>query len=79
MVKGIGTLAEKVLADYSDKGFSLTDATSFAIMERQRILRPFTFDRNFNQYGLGVLTPTLLRFGSMSYAGASRDVPINSP
>lgn len=53
--------AHNILAEYDDKDFSLTDATSFAVMERLRIPHAFTFDRNFAQYGLTVLTPNLLR------------------
>ena len=51
--------ARQILQRYPDKAFSLTDATSFAIMERLRIGHAFTFDRNFTQYGLAVLTPPL--------------------
>lgn len=50
--------AREILRQYDDKAFSLTDATSFAVMERLRILYAFTFDRNFTQYGLTVLTPS---------------------
>lgn len=49
--------AREILRQYDDKRFSLTDATSFAIMERLSILYAFGFDRNFEQYGLTVLTP----------------------
>lgn len=50
--------ARQILHQYVDKDFSLTDAASFAVMERLRIPYAFTFDRNFIQYGLAVLTPT---------------------
>ncbi len=49
--------ARRILHQYADKDFSLTDAASFAVMERLRIPYAFTFDRNFIQYGLAVLTP----------------------
>jgi predicted nucleic acid-binding protein len=39
----------------------LTDASSFAIMDRLGITRAFTFDANFSQYGLTVLTPASFR------------------
>ena len=47
--------ARAIIYHYHDKDFSLTDATSFAVMERLRIGAAFTFDRNFVQYGLTVL------------------------
>jgi predicted nucleic acid-binding protein len=50
------TRAREIIIQYDDKDFSLTDATSFAVMERLRIPYAFTFDRNFTQYGLAVLT-----------------------
>jgi uncharacterized protein len=43
--------AKQIVYQYRDKRFSLTDATSFAIMERYRIGVAFTFDHNFVQYG----------------------------
>ncbi len=49
--------AQQLLRRYSDKRFSYTDATSFVVMERLGIEAAFTFDRNFAQYGLPVLTP----------------------
>jgi predicted nucleic acid-binding protein len=33
----------------------LTDATSFAIMERLGILEAFSFDRHFRQFGFSVI------------------------
>lgn len=47
--------AKTIIYDYEDKDFSLTDATSFAIMERLRIPYAFAFDQHFIQYGLAVL------------------------
>ena len=38
----------------------MTDAISFAVMERLHITRAFTFDRHFAQYGFTVLSPDLL-------------------
>ena len=49
--------ARAIVSRYDDKDFSLTDATSFSVMERLRIPAAFTFDRNFAQYGLTVLEP----------------------
>jgi predicted nucleic acid-binding protein len=47
--------AREIIARYTDKDFSLTDATSFAIMERLGISHAFTYDRNFAQYGWAVI------------------------
>lgn len=49
--------AREIGFQYDDKEFSLTDATSFAVMERLVITHAFTFDRHFRQYGLAVLSP----------------------
>ena len=49
--------ARDILRQYDDKDFPLTDATSFAVMERLAITHAFTFDRNFSQYGLSTLLP----------------------
>jgi predicted nucleic acid-binding protein len=48
--------AKVIIYQYADKDFSLTDATSFAVMERIRVSSAFTFDRHFAQYGFTVLT-----------------------
>jgi predicted nucleic acid-binding protein len=40
-----------IIREYADKDFSLTDATSFAVMERLGIDVAFTLDRHFAQYG----------------------------
>jgi predicted nucleic acid-binding protein len=40
-----------ILEQYEDKDFSLTDAISFAVMERLALAVAFTFDRHFAQYG----------------------------
>jgi predicted nucleic acid-binding protein len=49
--------ARRIIEGYRDKDFSLTDAISFAVMERLDIPYAFTFDRHFAQYGVQVLTP----------------------
>lgn len=43
--------AWNIFQKYSDKGFSFTDCTTFAIMERLKIHGAFTFDEHFRQYG----------------------------
>lgn len=43
--------AWKILEKYDDKGFSFTDCTSFALMERLKIKTAFSFDTHFTQYG----------------------------
>ena len=47
--------ALEIIVSHTDKDYSLTDATSFAIMERLRIDAAFTFDRHFAQFGFVVL------------------------
>ena len=49
--------ARALIYRYVDKRFSLTDATSFVVMGRLKLSHAFTFDRNFTQYGVTVLTP----------------------
>jgi len=49
--------ARGIIYQYSDRDFSLTDAISFAVMERLGITIAFTFDRHFVQYGFSNLTP----------------------
>lgn len=40
---------------YSDKKFSYTDCTSFALMKRMRIEKAFSFDDHFIQAGFSLL------------------------
>jgi predicted nucleic acid-binding protein len=47
--------AIEIITTHDDKDYSLTDATSFAVMERLGITTAFTFDRHFAQYGFMVL------------------------
>jgi predicted nucleic acid-binding protein len=53
--------ARTILAQYHDKAWSFTDATSFSIMERLDIHYAFSFDNDFSQYGFTRLTPEMLR------------------
>jgi predicted nucleic acid-binding protein len=46
--------AREILRQYTDKNFSLTDATSFAVMERLGIVYAFTLDHHFAQYGFAI-------------------------
>ncbi|MBW2221934.1 MAG: PIN domain-containing protein [Deltaproteobacteria bacterium] len=43
--------AYKIFKKYKDKDFSFTDCTSFALMEREKIKKVFSFDHHFVQYG----------------------------
>ena len=43
--------AWKIFEKYTDKDFSFTDCTSFAIMDNKKIKNVFAFDRHFSQYG----------------------------
>jgi predicted nucleic acid-binding protein len=51
------TKAVEIISQYTDKTYSYTDATSFAVMERLRIRKAFAFDPHFRQYGLQVIGP----------------------
>lgn len=48
--------ARIILKKYYDKNFSLTDAISFSVVDRLKISHSFSFDKNFVQYGLHILT-----------------------
>jgi predicted nucleic acid-binding protein len=47
--------AREMLRRYDDKDFSLTDAISFAMMERLGIREAIAFDVRFEQYGFALL------------------------
>ena len=49
--------AVEIIRQYTDKTFSYTDATSFAVMERLGIRKAFAFDPHFRQYGFQVVGP----------------------
>jgi predicted nucleic acid-binding protein len=51
--------ARAIITRYTDKDFSLTDATSFAVMERLGISHAFTLDHNFAQYGWTMISPSM--------------------
>jgi len=44
-------VAWNIFKKYSDKDFSFTDCTSFALMEQEAMSTAFTFDKHFQQYG----------------------------
>jgi len=43
--------AREILAQHTDKDWTLCDAVSFALLDARRIARAFTFDHHFRQYG----------------------------
>jgi predicted nucleic acid-binding protein len=47
--------AREIIFGHTDKNYTLTDAASFAVMERLGITTAFTFDRHFAQFGFTVL------------------------
>jgi predicted nucleic acid-binding protein len=51
--------AWQIITQYSDKDFSLTDAISFAVMERLGIKTAFSLDRHFTQFGWQTIPPAL--------------------
>ena len=40
-----------ILARHADKDWTLCDAISFAVLDARRVVRAFTFDHHFRQYG----------------------------
>jgi predicted nucleic acid-binding protein len=50
--------AWEIFVRYHDKGFSFTDCTSFALMERLQIDTAFAFDEHSRQYGKFVVVPS---------------------
>ena len=52
---GDESFAREIIKRYHDKDFSLTDATSFAVMRRYGINFAFTFDQHFKQYGIATM------------------------
>jgi uncharacterized protein len=49
--------AREILQIYRDKDYSLTDATSFVVMQRLGISTAFALDEHFSQHRFIVLTP----------------------
>lgn len=47
--------ARAIICTFTDKEFSYTDATTFAIMERLNLEYAFSFDRHFRQFGIRLL------------------------
>lgn len=47
--------AWRIFKRYSDKDFSFTDCTSFAIMQQLNITEAFTNDHHFEQFGYQIL------------------------
>lgn len=47
--------AREVFRKYKDQMFSLTDCTSFVLMETHGVNTAFTFDSNFKKYGFNVI------------------------
>ena len=47
--------AQSILVRFTDKTFSYTDATSFAVMERLGLKTAFAFDPHFTQFGFQLL------------------------
>lgn len=54
--KGDEAVAKDIIRRYTDKEFSYTDATSFAVMERMGIAAAFGCDAHFKQYGFQLLS-----------------------
>jgi uncharacterized protein len=48
-------MALELIEKYKDKDFSITDSTSFVVMERLGIGHALSFDDDFRQYGLNII------------------------
>jgi uncharacterized protein len=46
--------AEEIFLSYSDRRWSFTDCVSFAYMEQKGLKDAFTFDDDFNQFGITI-------------------------
>lgn len=55
VTRDIRDAAWEIFVRYSDKDFSFTDCTSFALMRQIAIKKAFSFDRHFAQFGLEVV------------------------
>src|SRR6185503_3140006 len=44
------TRARAIIGSFTDKHYSYTDATSFAVMERLKLRTAFAFDPHFSQF-----------------------------
>lgn len=47
--------AEEIFKKYTDKDFSFTDCTTFAVIERLGLKNVLSFDKHFQQYGIVTL------------------------
>lgn len=47
-------MAIKIIKQYNDKSFSLTDSISFAVIQRLGITDVFAYDRHFEQFGFNL-------------------------
>ena len=55
MTEALEKTAWKIFEKYSDKEYSFTDCTSFAVMDTEVIRNAFTFDEHFSQQGYNVV------------------------
>lgn len=52
ITEAIEEQAWQIFIKYSNKDYSFTDCTSFAVMEERSLVNAFTFDKHFAQHGL---------------------------
>ena len=43
--------AKEILARHTDRDWTMCDAISFAVLDSRHVVRAFTFDHHFRQYG----------------------------
>jgi predicted nucleic acid-binding protein len=49
----------RLFAEFEDKTWSLTDCTSYVLMQKHSIRKAFAFDEHFRQFGICEVLPSV--------------------